>query len=197
MALMFGSVKFRSLRAAILRVLEPLAFVAPLATRIVIGTTYMQTGWGKLHHFPRIVAFFTSLGIPFPTFNAGLVSTLELVGGTFLVLGLGTRAFAAALSCSMTVALLTADRQAFLTAWNPASDTTPTDVASFTFLLFLLWLVFLGPGRASLDHLLVRRARGRGEAPSDVPVTETPSPAYPGPAQHEIASPTRQKGDER
>jgi putative oxidoreductase len=197
MAFLFGFIQFRKVRAAVLRVLEALAFVAPLATRIVVGTTYMQTGWGKLHHFPRIVSFFASLGIPFPTLNAGLVSGLELVGGTFLVLGLGTRAFASALSVSMVVALLTADRQAFLTAWNPGSDTTPTDVASFTLLLFLLWLVFLGPGKASLDHLFVRLARGRGAAPSGVPVTETPSPAYPGPAQHEIASPTRQKGDER
>ncbi len=162
--------RLRGVHAGILRGLDRLAFVAPLATRVVIGSTFMQTGWGKLHNFPRIVAYFSSLGIPFPTVNAGFVSGLELVGGALLVAGLGTRAFAAALSGSMTVALLTADRQAFLTSWSPASPTTPTDVTSFTFLLFLVWLVLVGPGKASLDYLVLRMAGGPRVRP---PASET------------------------
>ena len=132
------------------------AFVAPLATRVVVGFTFLHTGHGKWQNFPRTVEFFGSLGIPLPAANAALVATLELVGGALLIVGLGTRLFAAALSGSMVVALLTADRQAFLTSWSSASDTTPTDVASFTMLLFLLWLVFEGSGAASLDGLVAR-----------------------------------------
>jgi putative oxidoreductase len=146
--------------------LDRAAFVAPLATRIVIGLAFVQTGWGKWHNFPRIVQFFASLGIPLPTASAALVSTLELVGGPLLILGLGTRFFAAALSTSMVVALGTADRQTFLSSWSPASETSPTDVTSFTFLLFLLWLVLAGPGKASLDHLISRLlGGGRREPP--------------------------------
>ncbi len=159
--------------AAARRLLDRLAFAAPLATRIVVGFTFMHTGWGKLHNFARTVEFFSSLGIPFPTASAALVSALELVGGVLLSPGLGTRVFAALLSASMTVALLTADRQAFLTSWSSASDTTPTDVASFTMLLFLLWLVLFGSGRASLDHLAVRALDGRKAAASDGVVTAT------------------------
>jgi putative oxidoreductase len=143
--------------------LDHLAFLAPLATRVTIGLGYLQTGWGKLHNFDRTAAFFASLGIPAPTTNAALVSTLELVGGACLLLGLLTRVFAFALSGSMIVALLTADRQAFLSSWGSASSTSPTDVASFVFLLFLLWLLFFGPGALSLDRLLFpRRARREG-----------------------------------
>jgi putative oxidoreductase len=169
--------RFGDVRKGILRTLDRIAFVAPLATRLVIGSTFLQTGWGKLHHLPRTAAFFASLGIPFPTLNAEFVSGLELVGGAFLVAGLGTRAFAAALSGSMTVALLTADRQAFLSAWSPASDSTPTDVASFTFLLFLAWLVLFGPGKASLDHLVLRRSGGRSPSPVEAGETGAGLPA--------------------
>ncbi len=139
-----------------------LAFLAPLATRIVIGLAYFQTGLGKWQHFDRTVQFFASSGIPFPTFNAALVATLELVGGPLLIAGLMTRLTAAMLSASMTVAILTADRTAFLAAWKPGGDSGPTDVASFVFLLFLLWLVLQGPGPVSLDRWLRRMLESCG-----------------------------------
>jgi len=146
---------------------EHLAFVAPLATRITIGLGYLHTGWGKLHNFDRTVSFFASLGIPAPSANAALVSTLELVGGTCLVLGLLTRVFALGLSGSMVVALLTADRQTFLASWGNASETSPTDVASFVFLLFLVWLILFGPGAVSLDRVLFGKlSRDRAAAPA-------------------------------
>lgn len=133
-----------------------LAFIAPLATRVVVGLTYLQTGWGKWQHFPRIVEFFHTLGIPFPTVNAFIVATLELVGGGFIIAGLLTRLCAAGLSITMVVALLTADRQAFLASWTMASNTGPANVLAFTLLIFLLWLVSYGPGVVSLDAVLKR-----------------------------------------
>jgi putative oxidoreductase len=149
---------------------ERLAFLAPLATRVTIGLGYLHTGWGKLHNFDRTVTFFASLGIPAPSANAAFVSTLELVGGACLVLGLLTRFFSVALSGSMVVALLTADRQTFLASWGSASETSPTDVASFVFLLFLVWLVMFGPGAVSLDRFLFRRfARGQERDPASGP----------------------------
>jgi putative oxidoreductase len=139
---------------------DRLAFVAPLATRIVIGLAYFQTGLGKWQHFDRTVEFFASSGIPFPAANVALVATLELVGGPLLIAGLMTRLTASALSASMVVALLTADRASFLAAWKPGAESGPTDVAAFVFLLFLLWLVLLGPGAVSVDRWM----RGKLEA---------------------------------
>ena len=176
----FSLMRFRRAHAAVRCVLDRLAFAAPLATRVVVGFTFMHTGWGKLHNLPRTVEFFSSLGIPFPTANAAFVSALELVGGVLLIAGLGTRVFAALLSGSMVVALLTADRQAFLTSWSASSDTTPTDVASFTMLLFLLWLVVSGPGKASLDHLVLRLTSGWKTEALPVVVTGATGPAKQG-----------------
>ena len=92
------------------------------------------------------------------------MASLELVGGGALILGLATRLFAALLSSTMVVALLTADRRAFLASWAPSGELGPTDATSFVFLLFLLWLLFLGPGALSLDRLLLKALRRlRGE----------------------------------
>ncbi|HYL38900.1 MAG TPA: DoxX family protein [Bryobacteraceae bacterium] len=133
-----------------LRVTGALAFLAPLLTRLVIGAAYHFTGHGKLQNLGRTTEFFASLGIPFPHFNAIFISWLEFVGGLCLVFGLGTRIFAALLSCSMMAALLTSDGKEWLQKF-PADI---TDVTSFTYLLFLLWLVFYGPGPISLDKLI-------------------------------------------
>lgn len=137
-------------------VIDRLYWVVPLATRVVIGMTFVQTGIGKWQHFDNTVQFFASVGIPFARANAAFVASLEVVGGVALVIGLLTRLAAFGLSSTMVVALLTADRQAFLSSWSPASETGPTDVTSFVFLLFLLWLVVGGPGAASLDRVLRR-----------------------------------------
>ena len=104
-------------------------------------------GWQA---WARTTQFFSSLGIPFPHFNAIFIASLEFVGGLCLVFGLATRIFAGLLSCSMLVALITSDGQEWLQKF-PADI---TDVTSFTYLLFLIWLVLYGPGPISIDKLL-------------------------------------------
>lgn len=138
------------------RVADSTSFIAPLATRIVIGLAFIQAGTGKFRHFENVVGFFGELGIPFPAFNAGLVASMETFGGIALILGLLTRFFAGGLSITMVVALLTADKAKFLASWSGAAEQSPTDITAFVFLLFLLWLVFDGPGKLSLDTLLRR-----------------------------------------
>ena len=139
-----------------LRVTGALAFVAPLLTRLVMGQAFFQTGTGKLAHFSNTVSFFTDLGIPFPELNAAFVSRLELYGGIALALGLLTRLFAAGLASTMVVALATADRATFVTALEGSGDLGLTDVVPFVYLLFLIWLIFHGPGPVSLDKILGR-----------------------------------------
>jgi putative oxidoreductase len=141
------------------RVTGSLEFIAPLATRLVIGLAFFQAGSGKFRNFENVIGFFDSLGIPFPAFNAALVASMETVGGVMLILGLFTRFFASGLTITMIVALLTADTADFLASWSAASGISPTDVTAFTFLLFLLWLVFYGAGKLSLDALLRRILR--------------------------------------
>ncbi len=157
-----------------LAALGALAFLPPLVTRLVMGQAFFLTGRGKIENFGNTVQFFTELGIPFPDLNAAFVSRLEFYGGVALALGLLTRFVAAGLASTMVVALLTADREAFLGALRMTGDQGVTDVVPFVYLLFLLWLVFSGPGAVSLDSLFSRWMRvGRAEtaAPTLEPAT--------------------------
>jgi len=142
--------RIQRLAAFCLRITAALAFLAPLLTRVVVGLGFHATGHGKLMDLGKVTGFFTDLGIPFPGANAAFIAGLEFIGGLCLILGLGTRIFAALLSCSMIVALMTADKASFIEKfpWEL------TDVSAFVYLLFLIWLVLFGPGPVSLDRFL-------------------------------------------
>jgi len=139
-----------------LKIAAALAFLAPLLTRLVVGWAFYLTGSGKWAHFDNTVTFFTELGIPFPEANAALVSSLELVGGICLILGLFTRLMSTGLASTMVVALLTADKARFIESWSTASEVSPTDISAFVFLMLFLWLALFGPGPLSLDRFLAR-----------------------------------------
>ena len=149
------------------RAAEALQFAAPLLTRLMVGATFFYTGRGKLANFDRTAAFFTDLGIPFPWANAAFISSLEFFGGICLILGLGTRVFAALLSSTMVVALLTADKHNLIAKF-PAEL---TDVSPVVLLLFLVWLVLYGAGSGSLDrvlgHVLNRKKPQQDTAPAE------------------------------
>jgi putative oxidoreductase len=141
-----------------LKVARSLAFLAPLLTRVTVGYAFALTGWGKLTVFhDNLVSLMSDLGIPFAEQQAWLVGGLEFVGGIALILGLGTRLFATALLATMLVAILTAERAAFLQAWLPTGDVGPLDIAPYVFFLLLSWLALYGPGPISLDRLLAKR----------------------------------------
>lgn len=137
-----------------LRVTSALCFLAPLFTRLVIGYAFYQAGGGKIANMERTVGFFADLGIPFPAANAAFIARLEFYGGLLLIVGLGTRIVASLLGSTMAVALMTADKESFLNALKGVGDDGLTDVVPVVYGLFLLWLIVLGPGLASLDALV-------------------------------------------
>jgi putative oxidoreductase len=148
-----------SARDLALRWLRRLEFAPPLLARLVIGLVFVPTGWGKLHNLPDIVDFFRQLGIPYPEVQAPFVSSVELVGGALVLVGLGTRLAAAPLIGTMVVAIATA-------IW-PQLDAA-RDLAGkeeLHYLVLLAYLVVIGPGAISLDalvdRLLTRRPAGR------------------------------------
>jgi putative oxidoreductase len=147
-----------------------LTFLPPLLTRLLMGQAFYLTGRGKLANFDNTVQFFTSLGIPMPDLNAAFVSRLEYYGGIALILGLFTRFVAAGLASTMVVALATADKQTLFDALRLSGDHGPTDVVPLVYLLFLAWLVIVGPGGLSLDTILARRF-------SALPTTPEPADA--------------------
>ncbi len=138
-------------RERALGVLGRLQWLAPLLGRLAVGLVFMSTGWGKVHNIPKVIAFFTELGIPAPAFQAYLVGYSELLCGTALVIGLLSRLATVPLVVSMIVAILTAKRADL----HGLFDLVGFD--EFTYLVVLVMIAILGPGSASVDALLVKQ----------------------------------------
>ncbi len=142
-----------------------------LAVRLYWGWQFFQTGLGKLKNIDKIVDFFTSLGIPFPAFNAYFVGSLECVGGALLFLGLGSRLIALPLTLNMLVAYITADREALLSIFTDPGKFYAAD--PYTFFFAALLILIFGPGRLSADYAIGHLRRGSVAGPRGMPGTST------------------------
>ena len=130
-----------------------------LAVRLYWGWQFAQTGWGKLHHLARITVFFSSLGIPFPAFNAHFVAGLEFVGGLLLIVGLASRLTGLLLTANMLVAYWTADHEALVSVFSDPGKFYGAD--PYTFLFASLQILLFGAGVFSLDAAIAKRWRQR------------------------------------
>jgi putative oxidoreductase len=125
-----------------------------LAVRLYWGWQFAESGWGKLHRLGMMTDYFSSLHLPLPALTAASVSGLEFLGGLLLILGLGSRPIGLLLGLAMSVAYLTAERQARTSIFSNPTRFYNADPYTFGFAALLV-LVF-GPGRFSLDFLISR-----------------------------------------
>lgn len=125
-----------------------------LFIRVYWGWQYAQTGWGKLHHLDHVTEFFTSLGLPAPGPTALFVALVEFVGGILFAMGLGSRVVSLVLFLNMTVAYITADREAFFGIFSAPDKFYAAD--PFTFWFAALIILMFGPGMIAVDTLLER-----------------------------------------
>ena len=116
---------------------------------------FIPSGLGKVTNLPKLVANFVELGIPAPALTAAVSATTELVCGVLLLVGLGTRFAAAALTIVMAVAILTAR----LHDVHGVGDFFY--LPELTYIVIFLWLIFGGAGRVSADHWIAERTTAR------------------------------------
>lgn len=137
--------------------------VGLLAARLGLGAIFLVSGVGKLAAWSGTVAYAGSMGVP-PALLAG-ATALELFGAISLLLGLGTRAGAAAL-----IAFLVPVTLVFHAFW--AAPAAQAQLQTIQFLKNvsigggLLAILTAGPGAFSLDALRRRGAHPAGAAPA-------------------------------
>ncbi len=148
------------LRRLVLRVAGSLAWLPPTLTRLTLGYVFIESGWGKLHNLPKIVAYFGELGIPAPQFQAPLAATAELVCGILLLVGLATRLASLPLVVTMIVAILTARRPDL----NGISDLF--GFIEYLYIALCLWLCAHGAGPISLDAAVAKRMDAAESVPA-------------------------------
>jgi putative oxidoreductase len=150
---------YRNLHARLVNLLNYLQSPFLLFVRLYWGWQFWQAGWGKLQDISKPIGFFTDLGIPFPVFNAWFVSLLECFGGILLIVGLASRLVAISLFIDMTVAYLTADRDALKQFFSEPGKFYGAD--SYTFWFAALVILIFGQGVFSIDHLIRRYVEKR------------------------------------
>ena len=130
-----------------------LAWLPPLAIRIVVGWVFLWTGWQKLNFLPRMIENFRDWGIPAPEILTPFASGMEFVGGLLLLIGLLTRFIAVPMMVIMVVAIVSAK-------WADVDSLeTLLGFEEVSYLVMFAWLGIAGPGPVSVDHLMLRRLR--------------------------------------
>lgn len=131
--------------------LQKLNWFPVLLARISLGSVFILSGWGKLHSLDKVTEFFTELGIPFASFNAGLVGLTEFTCGILILIGLLTRLASIPLIATMVVAIITAKRE------DIGGITDLLALEEFVYIVIFLWFLVQGAGKISIDNLICRR----------------------------------------
>ncbi len=139
--------------------LASLHFLAPLALRLGLGVVFVDHGYSKLTGGPAegFGGMLTGLGVGAPEFVAWLVTIAELVGGLMLLAGLATRLATLPLIATMIGAIVLVKADLGIIA--PSGAPMPGAELDIALLAGLVALLFIGPGRLSLDHVLGIEAR--------------------------------------
>jgi len=102
----------------------------------------------KWSDISSVAKWFGSIGIPFPTLNAYLAASTELLGVVLLTLGLFTRLISLPLIVVMVVAITTVHLAHGFSSGNNGFE------IPLYYMLFLAIFASFGAGKFSLDHLI-------------------------------------------
>jgi putative oxidoreductase len=151
------------------RLLQTHASSATVLIRILVGGVFLSEGIQKFLLPAALGAGrFEAIGIPAPQIMGPFVGVVEIVCGTLLLLGLGTRIAAIPLLINISVAILSTKipmlvghgvwmfslpKLARYGFWSTLHEGR----ADLAMLLGLLFLLIVGGGAASMDAVLARR----------------------------------------
>lgn len=122
--------------------------VSLLLARFAVAYGFYEPAMQKWSDISSIATWFGTLGIPFPTLNAYMAASTELLGVVLLTLGLFTRIISIPLMVVMLVAITTVHLAHGFSAGDNGFE------IPLYYLLFLALFASLGAGKFSLDHLL-------------------------------------------
>ncbi len=144
----------------VLTTLRAAEWMPVTAARILIGIFFCISGGTKLFvqtQFGVLEHTLIQSHIPFPRANALFVATVEFACGAGLALGLLTPLCAAMLMGDMIVAIATnripSIQASGVLAWLDDFLYLP----EVLYALILVWLIFSGPGRYSVDGLIASK----------------------------------------
>lgn len=122
--------------------------LALLFARLTIAYGFYEPAMMKWKDIGSVAEWFGSMGIPFPTLNAYMAASTEVLGVILLTLGLLTRAISIPLIVIMIVAIVTVHLPNGFSAGNNGFE------IPLYYMLFLLTFLSHGAGKLSLDRFI-------------------------------------------
>lgn len=152
----------------------------PLVLRLIMGWEFWESGWEKYSGDNWFADIQSRFPFPFSAIPADiswtLATYLEIGGAVLLLLGLFTRFAAYSLIVLTFVATAAVHWPDMISMWSDlAKGYAITDMGHgnfklpLLFVVMLLPIVFSGPGKISLDHLLARALRA---GPAALPLND-------------------------
>jgi len=119
-----------------------------LFARLAVAYGFYDPAMQKWSDISSVATWFGSIGIPFPTLNAYMAASTELIGVVLLTLGLFTRLISIPLIVIMVVAITTVHLVNGFSAGDNGFE------IPLYYMMFLAIFASFGAGKLSLDHLL-------------------------------------------
>ncbi len=135
-------------------------WVPVTAARVLIGIFFCISGGTKLFvqaQFLVLEQTMVQIHIPFPHATALFVATVEFACGAGLALGILTPLCAAMLLVDMIVAIATTSIHSIHASGFLARLDDFLYLPEVLYTLILVWLIFSGPGRYSVDGVIASR----------------------------------------
>jgi putative oxidoreductase len=138
----------RNIHATSKNILSHGQSISLLLARLAVAYGFYEPAMMKWADIGAIAEWFGSMGIPFPTLNAYMAASTELLGVILLTLGLFTRLISIPLIVVMVVAIVTVHLPHGFSAGDNGFE------IPLYYMLFLALFASLGAGKLSLDYLL-------------------------------------------
>ena len=140
-------------------------WVALLLARLAIGFFFVMSGYNKLfvQGIGHLREEFIGYGIPLPWLSSWIDALVQFIGGIAIMVGLGTRLWSLLVGCAMLVASVVVTIPDVLHKDIPAAQHSLLFWGWFyyrpepIYLTVFLLLIFIGPGKASLDQVIARK----------------------------------------
>ena len=119
-----------------------------LCIRLVLAYGFYGPAKAKWEDINSIAEWFASMGMPLPRLNAYMAAGTEMLGVGLLTIGLATRFISLPLIIVMIVAIKTVHWENGFNAGDNGYE------IPLYYILMLMVLFFVGPGRLSIDKLI-------------------------------------------
>jgi putative oxidoreductase len=132
-------------------VLQYFQSIALLLARFVVAYGFLDPALNKWKDIDAVAGWFSSMGIPFPTLNAYMAASTEIIGVVLLTLGLFTRLISIPLMVIMVVAIATVHLANGFSAGDNGFE------IPLYYILFLFIFLSHGGGKFSVDYWIFEK----------------------------------------